>query len=137
MDQSDLKTVPGDRTAQRRTIRTVAAGLAALTAFVYLLIGLQVLIVLDTPSDQIFGFFACAGYALGAFLLLRHDRRSVIWLGALFQVFVIYQYFNLSTRRAPAFEIWGLLLRIPQAMILVALVYLEARLPQVRPVELS
>lgn len=122
-----------DRAARRRTIRIVAAGLSAITAAIYLLIGLQVLIVLDTPADQFFGFFACAGYALGVYLLIAQDRRVVVILGALFQVFVIYQYFNLASQRVPTYEIWGLLLRIPQVMILIALVYLEVRLPRANP----
>lgn len=131
MDKATIENTAGD--AERRTIRYIAVGLAGLTAVVYLLIGLRVLTVLETPSDQIFGFFACAGYGLGVFLLLRYDRRAVVILGALFQVFVIYQYFDLAAQRAPAFELWGLLLRIPQAMILIALVYLEVRLPLAPP----
>ena len=120
------------RMARRRTLRYVAAALSAATALIYLLIGLQVLIVLDTPTDQIFGYFACAGYALGVFLLLRHDRRLVVILGALFQVFVIYQYFNVASQRAPAYEIWGIGLRVIQVVLLITLVYLEVRLPQAR-----
>jgi hypothetical protein len=125
------------RVARRRSIRIVAAALSVLTAIVYLLIGLQVLIVLDTPSDQIFGFFAAAAYALGVYLLIAQDRRMIVLLGALFQVFVIFQYFNLSTQRLPAYEPWGLLLRIPQVMLLIALVYLEVRLPRARKPVLS
>ena len=96
--------VPSSRAARRRTLRVVAAALSAATALIYLLIGLQVLIVLDTPTDQFFGYFACAGYALGVFLLLRYDRRVVVLLGALFQVFVIYQYFNVASLRTPTYE---------------------------------
>ena len=46
---------------------------------------------------------------------------------------VIYTYFNLASQRTPAFEVWGILIRIAQVMILVALVYLEVRLPLEHP----
>lgn len=119
--------------ARRRTLRYVAAALAALTAVIYLLIGVNVLTVLDTPADQIFGLFAFCGYALGVFLLLAYDRRPIVILGAVFQVFVIYQYFNLASQRSPTYEVWGIVLRVIQAVLLLTLVYLEVRLPLARP----
>ena len=111
----------------RRRIRYAAAFLAALTALVYFLIGFRVLIVLDANADQIFGLFAGVAYALGALLLLAVDRGPLWILGAVLQVFVIYTYFNLASQRAPAFEIWGILLRVAQVLLLLALVYLAAR----------
>ncbi len=119
--------------ARRRTIRYLAAALSALTALIYFLIGFRVLSVLDTPTDQIFGFFAGAGYALGVYLLLAHDRRLLWVLGALLQVFVVYQYFNLAFQRAPAYEVWGVLLRVPQVVLFIALVYLALRQPSAEP----
>jgi hypothetical protein len=41
----------------------------------------------------------------------------------------MYTYFNLAAQRTPAYEVWGILIRIAQLMILIALVYLEVRLP--------
>jgi hypothetical protein len=61
--------------------------------------------------------------------LLVYDRRTLWILGAILQVFVIFTYFDLASQRTPAFEAWGILLRIAQAIILIALVYLETRLP--------
>ena len=130
---SEVEVQNPARVARRRVIRYVAAALSAVTAIIYLLIGLQVLIVLDTPSDQIFGYFASAAYALGVFLLLAYDRRLFVILGALFQVFVIFQYFNLASQRTPDYEVWGIVLRVAQALILIALVYLEVRLPLAQP----
>jgi hypothetical protein len=66
---------------------------------------------------------------LGTLLLLAFDRRVLWILGAILQVFVIYTYFNLASQRTPAYEVWGILIRIAQLMILIALVYLEVRLP--------
>jgi hypothetical protein len=113
--------------SRRRRIRYAAAFLAALTALIYFLIGFRVLIVLDANADQIFGLFAGAAYALGALLLLTVDRGPLWILGAVLQVFVIYTYFNLASQRTPAFEIWGILLRVAQVLLLLALVYLAVR----------
>lgn len=114
---------------RRRTIRYVAAPLCAVTAVLYLLIGLRVLIVLDGNADQTWGLAPAAAYALGAGLLVAYDRRLLWILGAILQVFVIYTYFNLASQRTPAFEVWGIVIRVVQVMILIALVYLEVRLP--------
>jgi hypothetical protein len=130
------KTSGGEPTAgkvRRRAIRYFAAAMAGITAVIYFMIGFNVVSVLDTSTDQIFGIFAGIAYALGVFLLLVFDRRVVWILGAIFQVFVIFMYFNLASQRSPAYEVWGLLLRVPQLMSFVALVYLAARLPSARP----
>lgn len=111
----------------RKAIRYAAVTLAALTALVYLLIGFQVLTVLDTPTDQYFGFFAAAAYGLGVIFLLAVDRRPLWTLGALFQIFVITMYFNVAGQRSPAFEFWGVALRVPQLLLLIALSYLAMR----------
>ncbi len=110
-----------------RAVRYFAALVSVLTAVIYFLIAFNMVSVLDTPADQIFGFPAGAAYLLGALLLVAVNRRPVWILGALLQVFVIYMYFNLASRRSPDFEFWGVILRIPQLMILVALVYLAGQ----------
>jgi len=120
------------RARRQRAIRLAAAGLAALIAIVYFLIGFQLISVIDTPSDQIFGIFAGAGYALGVALLLRVKRRIVWILGALLQVFVIFTYFNLASERSPAYEVWGIALRVAQVLLLILLAFLAAR-PRLDP----
>jgi hypothetical protein len=117
-----------DQEAQRRRIiRYFAAAMSGLTTIIYLMIGFNVVSVLDTPTDQIFGFFAATAYALGVVLLLAFDRRLVWTLGAIFQVFVIFTYFNLAPQRSPAYELWGILLRVIQVALFFALVYLASR----------
>ncbi|MBZ0289564.1 MAG: hypothetical protein K8I30_18220 [Anaerolineae bacterium] len=118
-----------DTEGDRRIIRTIAAGLSALTAVIYLLIGFNIVTVLNTPTDQVFGFPAAIASVLGAVLLIWLDRRIVWILGAAFQVFVIYMYFNLAGQRSPDYEFWGVLLRVPQLIILVTLAYLSIRWP--------
>lgn len=113
----------------RLIIRYFAAILSAVTAAIYLLIGFQLVSVLDNTADQYFGFFAAAAYILGVFLLLIFDSRLVWSLGAILQVLVIYAYFDLASQRVPAFELWGILIRIVQVLLLIALTYLAVRTP--------
>jgi hypothetical protein len=130
MSANSSKDLLTQSVQRRRLIRYFAALMAALTAVMYFLIGFRVVTVLgDTNADQSFGFFAGAAYALGAVLLVAFERRIVWILGAALQVFVIYTYFDLASQRTPTFEIWGILIRIAQVFILVALAYLAMRLP--------
>jgi hypothetical protein len=128
--------VRGDSTVQemkrRRVIRYFAALVSGLTAVAYFLIGFRVVSVLDANGDQTWALFAGVAYAIGALLLLAFDRRVVWVLGAALQILVIYTYFNLASYRSPAFEVWGIVIRLAQSMILIALAYLMFRLPLVR-----
>jgi hypothetical protein len=104
-----------------------AATMAGIAASIYFLIALRVITVLEhAPKDQaVFGAMAGSGYAIGVVLLLASERRVVWVLGALLQVFVIAMYFSVSPDRTPHYEVWGILLRIPQSLILITLVYLS------------
>jgi len=126
---SSEMTAQTARAQSRQTLRYIAAALCAVTALLYALIGFRVLTVLDGGADQTWGLAPAAAYALGAVLLIAYDRRLLWIVGAILQVFVIYTYFNLAAQRAPAFEVWGLVIRVIQALILVTLIYLEVRLP--------
>ena len=122
-----LPSLPGRPTpAARRGIRYLAAAIAAGCAVVYCAIGLG---LIYPPRGRevgllVFGISAALMFALGAVLLLRTDRRMVLVLGALFQAFAIAMYFQVSGQRDPQFEIWGLSLKVAQAVILLALVVL-------------
>lgn len=119
---------------RRRTIRYLAAAASGIIALVYFLIGLGAVTVLDTVAgapavepkllQAYFGIPAALAFALGTWLLLAFDRRILWILGAILQVFVIYAYFDLAAQRTPAYESWGILIRIIQVMLLGALVYL-------------
>jgi len=116
---------------QRRTIRSVAAGLAATMAVIYFLIGLGVLTVVDgqtgDPSMLTFGASAGAMFALGAILLAELDRRWLWIAGAVLQVLVFAAYIGVAADRSPAFETWGIVLRIIQVPLFAALVWLASR----------
>jgi 4-amino-4-deoxy-L-arabinose transferase-like glycosyltransferase len=133
-------------TVRRHTIRTtgrghtiavarhLAAGLALLVALVYLAIGFELIHVVDPATSDPgfligFGLMAAGAYVLGA-VLLEAVRRPWVWLlGALFQIGVIVMYVLVSSERTPAFEVWGVALRLPQLAILalLALLFLRRR----------
>lgn len=132
--RSDLTEQVHDEAApRRRIIRYSAAVMAAAAAVIYFMIGFNVVSVIETPSDQVFGIPAGVAYALGAVLLVVMNRRIVWILGALLQVFVISTYFQYASQRTPAYEIWGIVLRVVQALILIALAYLAIRQPAAQP----
>lgn len=70
---------------------------------------------------------------LGAILLLVFDRRFLWILGAILQVGVIVMYIVIASQRTPPFETWGILIKLLQATVLAALVYLVVR-PHARAV---
>jgi hypothetical protein len=116
----------------RRTIRLGAAGLAGAMAIIYFLIGAGVLDVgrangADAGFLVVFGASAGGAFLLGAVLLLAFDRRWLWILGTALQVFVMVGYLAISADRTPAFEIWGITLRVIQVPLLAALVYLAIR----------
>jgi len=115
--------------ARRRTIRRVAAAASAATAALYFGIGLGVLTVVAevspaAPSMFDFGMPAGAAFLLGAVLLFAVDQRLLWLLGAILQVGVIVMYIAIAPQRTPSFEVWGILIKVLQATILAALVYL-------------
>ena len=115
----------------RQLIRRGAAGIAAVRAGIYYLIGLGVLTVVDQqPGDQsmlIFGAAAGSVFLLGAMLLVAFDRRILWILGALLQLFVAWAYFTVAAERVPPFEMWGGTLRLLQIPLFAALVWLAIR----------
>ena len=124
---------------RRTTIRHAAAMVAAVMASIYFLIGAGVLQVVTPNEDPefllVFGASAGGAFLLGALLLLRSDRRWLWMLGAAFQVFVYWGYIAVAPDRTPAFEPWGITLRIVQVPLLIALLYLAVRPSEQRPAE--
>lgn len=120
---------------QRRTVRYLAAAIVAITAVMYLLIGVGVLRVVDQVSPDApplldFGLMAGAAFGLGALLLLTLDNRILWVLGALLQVGVIVMYVVVGQERTPAFEPWGITIKMLQVVLLGALLYLALRPPE-------
>lgn len=122
--------------SRRRTVQLLAVTLASLTSLMYFLIGFQVLTVLENPEDQtVFGLISGTAFLLGAVAIqVFGDRRLLMGLGALTQAFIIFTYLNLASEREPAFEVWGITIRVIQVLLLAALVYLAARPAPIEPV---
>jgi hypothetical protein len=104
------------------------------TALLYFGIAAGVLVVVDAPAADAPGMFefgaaAGAAFVLGALLLFALDHRGLWLLGALLQVGVIVMYIAVGPQRTPSFELWGLLIKALQVVILVALAWLTVRPP--------
>jgi hypothetical protein len=113
---------------RRKRVRYFAAAMAGVTSLVYFLIGFGAVTVLENPQDQtVFGLIAGAAFLAATMILLFFDSRVLWGLGALAQAFIIFTYFNLAPEREPSFEVWGILIRVAQALLLGALVYLAVR----------
>jgi hypothetical protein len=125
---------PEALTARRRTIRYIAAAMAAVASAIYFLIGFQVVAVVEQVTEQaLFGIPAGIGFGLAALALVRFDNRAVWAVGAIVQALIILMYIGASEQRTPPFEMWGLLIRVAQAMLLAALVILALRPIEHRP----
>ena len=115
----------------RSRLRRLAALLCAGIAGVYVLIGTEVVTV-SRPTDAevdigVFGFGAARIFLIGMALLLRTDRRVLWALGAVLQLMIAAMYVGVSSDRDPAFEAWGLGLRVPQLVLFGILVYLAVK----------
>ncbi len=112
-------------------VRHAAAALAVITAIFYFLIAAHVLPVVDVMDGGItkFGLVAGAGFCLMAVALLFWKRRFVWIIIGLIQVLVIAMYFQVGRGRTPNYEVWGIVMRIPQVLILFSMAYLSLRKP--------
>jgi peptidoglycan/LPS O-acetylase OafA/YrhL len=123
---------------RRRLVRYAAAAISIAAALLYFGIGAGVLRIVDqatpdTPDLFAFGALAGVAFVFGAVLLVTLDHRGLWLLGAIFQIGVIVMYVAVSPQRTPPFEQWGILIKVLQAVLLVALVYLAIRQPARRP----
>lgn len=113
----------------RRVMRRVAAGLCVVMAAVYLTIAAGGTSI--EPSEEMslaaFGIVSASIFLVGAGLLVALDRRPVWAAGAVLQLMIAAMYLAVSTERTPAFEAWGLGLRVLQVPLFVLLVLLAVR----------
>ena len=109
----------------RRAARYAAAGLAGAIATIYFLIAAGVLTVVtpvENDSSMVaFGISAGSAFLVGALLLLAFDRRILWVLGAALQLLVVWGYLAVAPDRTPAFEFWGISLRVIQLPLFAAL----------------
>ena len=115
-----------------RRIELFAAGVAAATAILYLLIGFEVLYI-GEPADGSagdilgFGLSSAVAFAVIAALLLAVRRRWAWIVVALFSAMTVAIYFAVAAVRDPPYEIWGLLVKALQVVLLGTVAYLIVR----------
>jgi hypothetical protein len=118
---------------RRRLVRIVAAVVSAGVALVYLMIGLGVVTVVKTVPEGMdmfqFGVMAAAAYVIGAVLLSAFDNRFLWAVGMLLQFSTISLYFVVSVQRDPPYEVWGILIKVGEVVLLALLTYLTLRAP--------
>ena len=118
--------------APRAPLRFLAAAAAAIAAFLYLLIGFEVVYIGESTTGEdpgLLGFGLSAGitFALIALLLVLVDRRAV-WIAAgLLSALVFIAYFAMGSIREPSYEAWGLLIKAMQAVVVLVTGYLLLR----------
>ena len=118
----------------RARLRQAAAAVTAVIAVIYFLIGTGVVTVVedasggqDTETQMAFGLAAGVVFAIGAVVIVYVERRFLWWLGALGQAFIVYTYFTLAPERVPSFEMWGVMIRALQIVLIGLLVTLGTR----------
>jgi hypothetical protein len=109
-----------------RLIRYLAATIAGAAAAVYVLIAANVITVTEGQAAEAPVPPVVAALLLGAVavLLVRTERRGVLIGGVGVQLFLIVFYFLVATERVPAFEAWGIVLKVAQGAVLALLAWL-------------
>lgn len=111
----------------RDVIRYASAAVSAAVAIVYFLIALGAITVVSTapqPGDWVIPGAAGAAFAVLALFLLVTQKRVVFVLGAAMSILAIVGYFVVAPHRTPSVEIWGILIKAAQTVLVVALGYL-------------
>jgi hypothetical protein len=113
---------------RRNRLPTVGAAVAGLTALLYFLIGYEYLSVVEGDDEPELVFIA-AGlfYVLGVILLMSFDWRPLWVAGALLQGLTLYAYIDVADERTPAYEPWGIVIKVTQVVLLAVLVALALR----------
>lgn len=117
--------------SHRTLVRFVAAAISGAAAIVYVLIATNVVTVMEdqTAEAPVPPIVAASLLAVVAGLLVRSDRPGVL-IGAMsIQAFLIIFYFLVAIEREPAFEAWGIGLKIAQTAVLLLLTWLLVTRP--------
>jgi len=117
------------QTSNNTRFTWIAAGLALATALVYILIAQSVLGVGDLSVAEDGGviiYVAAGCYFVGGWLILLRNRWLLIF-GAFINTLVILFFFNMyQSRPAVMFSPGGLVSKIAQILLEVALIYVIA-----------
>jgi hypothetical protein len=105
--------------------RNLAIAAAVACAAVYVLIGIGVLSIGESTQQtttDLLGFGALMGaiYGLTAVAIWLVRSRVAMALIALFQLVPLIGYVAFASLREPPFELWGVLIKVCQIVVLVA-----------------
>lgn len=116
-------------TTEKPAVRYIAAAGSATAAVIYLLIGFNVITVVTDQGPGLVPPMLISGglFALLSLLCLLSARHMVWMAGAGLQILVIVGYLAISSERNPAFEVWGIALKVVQVALLAAFGYLIVR----------
>ena len=117
--------------AMSRRVRYAAAAASALVTLLYLLTGLgTVAVTYDQPAGIVPPLLIAAGlFAVLTVALLRASKRWIWLAGAGLQVLVVVMYVVIAAERTPAFEAWGITVKVLQIGLLGALGWLALQRP--------
>jgi hypothetical protein len=119
-----------------RTLRIVAVAAAAASALIYFLIGFGVLDIGEStagePNLLAFGLIVGTTYVVIGLLMALFWSRMMLGLIGLLDAAVILGYFAMASLREPPFEVWGLLAKTCQVVLLVAVGLLLFARPMAR-----
>lgn len=121
-----------DRPDPSRIARIVAIIASCVAGAAYLLIGFGVLFVGESTQEgtndlSSFGAMMAALSVVGAVVVWRFHGRLAWATVAVFQVIPLVGYVAFAGLREPPFELWGLLIKVAQAVVLAAMAYLLVR----------
>jgi hypothetical protein len=108
-----------------KMVRSGAAILCAVVGGLYVAIGFGFIRVVEQPADKPLVLAVLGGIylAMGAALWLT-DRIGLLVGAAAFQLMVMAGYLAVASNREPAFEGWGIALKLAEVVICAALAYL-------------
>ncbi len=111
------------------TLRHTAAGISLLIAVLYGLIWSGVVDVVRDAEPGELGILGVAGVVFVALAaLLWWSTSRLLWLGtATLQVLMIWMYIAIGAERDPAFEVWGISIRVAQVVLIGVLIALLVR----------
>ncbi len=116
-------------TAQTVALQRIAAGISLLIAVLYGLIWAGVLTVVTEAEVGELGILGIAGLVfLALAALLWRFASRILWVAtAVLQVGMIWMYVAIGAERDPAFEVWGITIRVAQVALIGVLIALIVR----------
>jgi hypothetical protein len=122
-------------TESRTLLRHAAAALSGLVAVLYALTGMGWVAVTEGQAPGVIPplLVGAAVFAGLAVLALFRTGRAFFVAGAVVQVPAILMYLAVAAERVPAFEVWGITIKLLQVLLLGAFAWLALQRPTPAP----